>query len=92
MGNLIRRFAPPSGAAARPALKMIHWIIFRALRPPCEGKTESGFPQTPFRERRKEKSINTEIRYSYISRIPVLYDEIKLYSALCTHITILSIH
>ena len=25
---------PPSGAAARPTLKMIHWIIFRALRAP----------------------------------------------------------
>ena len=54
-GSLIRPFGPPYGAAARPTLKMIHWIIFQALRPPCEGKTKSGFSQTPFRERRMKK-------------------------------------
>ena len=53
-GNLIRPFGPPSGAAARPTLKMIHWIIFQALRPPCEGKAWSGsVPPDPFRESHK---------------------------------------
>ena len=28
----------PSGAAARPSLKTVHWTVFLALRPPCEGK------------------------------------------------------
>ena len=54
MENLIRPYGPPSGAAARPTLKMIHWIIFRALRPPYEGKAKSGFPQPPFRESRRK--------------------------------------
>ena len=39
----------PSGAAARPSLKMIHRIIFRALRP-----QKSSSPQTPLREKRME--------------------------------------
>ena len=67
MDNLIRPCGPPSGAAARPTLKMIHWIIFRALRPPCEGKAKSGFPQTPFRERQKGKmGINNSFNNDWV--------------------------
>ena len=29
---------PPSGAAARPSLKTVHWTVFRALRAPNPGK------------------------------------------------------
>ena len=56
-GNLIRPIGPPYGAAARPTLKMIHWIIFQALRPPLRGEGLERFPQTP-----SEKAIRGTIQ------------------------------
>ena len=43
--HLITAYGGASGAAARPMLKMIHRIIFRALRPPSRGSLISLFLQ-----------------------------------------------